>query len=69
MTDFFYGKKKNLKEKIPYYFKFIKEKYMYCIGIKDVYEDYSGNKFEYFSFSTIIFVTVAEQLTVLTIPI
>ena len=49
---FFLWKKKNLKEKIPYYFKFIKEKYMYCIGIKDVYEDYSGNKFEYFSFLT-----------------
>tara|TARA_B100000886_G_scaffold338027_1_gene299991 strand:+ start:34 stop:723 length:690 start_codon:yes stop_codon:yes gene_type:complete len=51
---FFFWKKINQKEKIPYYFSFQKDKIMYCLGIKEKYEDLKGDSFYYFSFITSI---------------
>tara|TARA_B100000989_G_scaffold117000_1_gene86121 strand:- start:120 stop:809 length:690 start_codon:yes stop_codon:yes gene_type:complete len=51
---FFFWKKINQKEKIPYYFSFQKDKIMYCIGIKEKYENLTGDSFYYFSFITSI---------------
>ena len=49
---FYFWKKLNTKEKTPYYFKYIKDKLMYCAGIREKYEDFSGNRFYHFSFLT-----------------
>jgi putative SOS response-associated peptidase YedK len=49
---FYFWKKINKKEKIPFYFSFQKDKLMYCAGIKEKYEDLSGNSFYYFTFLT-----------------
>ena len=49
---FFFWKRINQKEKTPYYFSFQKDKLMYCVGIKEKYEDLSGDSFYYFSFVT-----------------
>ena len=49
-NGFYLWKKTSKSEKIPYYFNFIKNKIMLCVGIKDRYEDFEGNSFDYFSF-------------------
>ena len=49
---FYFWKNYSHKEKSPYYFKFIKDKLIYCVGIRETFEDFSGNKFRYFYFLT-----------------
>ena len=49
---FYFWKKINKLEKTPYYFKYIKNKLIYCAGIREKYEDFSGNNYYYFSFLT-----------------
>ena len=51
---FFFWKRINQKEKIPYYFSFEKDKLIYCLGIKEKYENLTGDSFYYFSFITSI---------------
>ena len=49
---FYFWKKINKSEKIPYYFNLTKDKIIYCAGVREKYEDFSGNNFYYFSFLT-----------------
>ena len=49
---FYFWKNYNSKEKTPYYFKLHKEKLIYCVGIRDSFEDFNGLKFTYFYFLT-----------------
>ena len=49
---FYFWKNINSNDKRPYYFKFIKDKLTYCVGIRESFEDFSGNKFMYFYFLT-----------------
>ena len=47
---FFLWKNLGGKDKTPYYFKYVKDKLIYCLGIKEVFEDLSGNTFSFFYF-------------------
>ena len=49
---FYFWKNINSNDKRPYYFKYIKDKLIYCVGIRESFEDFSGNKFMYFYFLT-----------------
>ena len=49
---FYFWKNFSKKEKTPYYFKYTKEKLIYCIGIRETFQDFSGNSFKYFYFLT-----------------
>jgi len=49
-NGFYLWKETSKNEKIPYYFNHIKDKIMLCVGIKEKYEDFEGNTFNYFSF-------------------
>mgnify|MGYP001396891033 CR=1 FL=1 len=49
---FYFWKTYSQKEKSPYYFNFIKDKLIYCVGIRETFEDFSGNRFRYFYFLT-----------------
>jgi len=49
---FYFWKNINSIDKRPYYFKYIKDKLIYCVGIRESFEDFSGNKFMYFYFLT-----------------
>ena len=49
---FYFWKNINSNDKRPYYFKYIKDKLTYCVGIRESFEDFSGNKFMYFYFLT-----------------
>lgn len=49
---FYYWKKIAKKEKVPYYFKYEKSDIALCAGVKERYEDFEGNVFDYFSFIT-----------------
>ena len=49
---FYFWKNFSKKEKTPYYFKYTKEKLIYCVGIRETFQDFSGNSFKYFYFLT-----------------
>ncbi len=49
---FFFWKNYKSKEKIPYYFTLVKEKLIYCVGIRDSFEDFNGLKFSFYYFIT-----------------
>tara|TARA_S200000501_G_scaffold78770_1_gene70564 strand:+ start:854 stop:1543 length:690 start_codon:yes stop_codon:yes gene_type:complete len=49
---FYFWKNFSKKEKTPYYFKYNKEKLIYCVGIRETFQDFSGNSFKYFYFLT-----------------
>lgn len=49
-NGFYLWKKTSRNQKTPYYFNYIKDKIMLCVGIKEKYEDFEGNTFNYFSF-------------------
>ena len=49
---FYFWKNFSNKEKTPYYFQYTKDKLIYCIGIRETFQDFSGNSFKYFYFLT-----------------
>ncbi len=49
---FYFWKNFSKKEKTPYYFKYTKDKLIYCVGIRETFQDFSGNNFKYFYFLT-----------------
>ena len=49
---FYFWKKVAKKDKVPYYFKYEMSEIMFCAGVKEKYEDFDGNVFNYFSFIT-----------------
>lgn len=49
---FYFWKNFSKKEKTPYYFQYTKEKLIYCVGIRETFQDFSGNSFKYFYFLT-----------------
>ena len=49
---FYFWKNFSKKEKTPYYFRYTKEKLIYCVGIRETFQDFSGNSFKYFYFLT-----------------
>lgn len=49
---FYFWKNFSKKEKTPYYFKYMKEKLIYCVGVKETFQDFSGESFKYFYFLT-----------------
>ena len=49
---FYFWKNFSNKEKTPYYFQYTKEKLIYCVGIRETFQDFSGNSFKYFYFLT-----------------
>ena len=49
---FYLWKNYKSKEKIPYYFNYKKNKIIYCVGVRDSFEDFNGQKFTFFYFIT-----------------
>ena len=49
---FYFWKNFSKKEKTPYYFQYTKDKLIYCVGIRETFQDFSGNSFKYFYFLT-----------------
>ena len=49
-NGYYLWKKTSKSEKTPFYFNYIENKIMLCVGIKERYEDFEGNTFDYFSF-------------------
>jgi len=49
---FFLWKNYFSKNKTPFYFEYIKEKLIYCVGIRDSFQDFDGKKFNFFYFIT-----------------
>jgi len=49
---FYFWKNFSKRDKTPYYFKYHKDKLIYCVGIRETFQDFSGNSFKYFYFLT-----------------